>query len=54
MAEIVDQPRLRHDLHPAADAGSAGADPHEAEIAVLESFEDAVEHSGDLRSYEEF
>ena len=44
MAEVIDQPRLRHDLHPASDAGRAGANPHQAEIAVLECFEDPADH----------
>ena len=41
VAEAVDQPALRHDLHPRADAGRAGADPHQPEIAILKCFEDA-------------
>ena len=40
MAQPVDQPALRHDLHPGADAGGAGADPHQAEIAILKCFKD--------------
>ena len=32
------------DLHPRADAGGAGADPHQAEIAVLKCFEDPADH----------
>src|SRR5208283_4276781 len=38
MAESVDEPALRHNLHPGADAGSAGANPHQAKIAILKCF----------------
>jgi len=34
--EIVNQPALRELLHERADGGSASADPHQPEIAVLE------------------
>jgi hypothetical protein len=40
MAEAIDQPALGHDLHPGADAGHAGAEPHQAEIAIMKCFED--------------
>ena len=43
MTEAVDQPALGHDLHPGADAGSAGADPHQAEVAILEGFENSAQ-----------
>ena len=46
MAEPVDQPALRHDLHPGADAGGAGANPHQAEIAVLKCFKNPANQSG--------
>ena len=39
-----DQPALRRDLHPRADAGRAGAHPHQAEVAVLKCFEDPADH----------
>src|ERR1700722_1910564 len=42
VAEPVDKPALRHDLHPGADAGGAGAKPHQAKIAILKCFEDAA------------
>src|SRR5262249_5044383 len=38
-----DQPRLRQDLHPGADARNAGADEHQPEVAVMERFENALE-----------
>ncbi len=44
VAEPVDQPALRHDLHPGADAGGAGAKPHQAEIAILKCFKDPANH----------
>ena len=40
VAEAIDQPALGHDLHPGADARGAGADPHQAEIAIMKCFED--------------
>jgi hypothetical protein len=39
MAQPIDQPALRHNLHPGADAGHAGTQPHETEIPVLKCFE---------------
>jgi hypothetical protein len=42
--EFVDQPALRHGLHPGADGGGTGSDPHQPEIAILESLEDALQH----------
>ena len=45
VGERVDQPALRDDLHPGADAGRARADPHQAEVAILKSFEDPAKHS---------
>src|SRR5947209_3656793 len=44
MAQLPDQPALRHDLHPRADAGGARPHPHQAEVAVLKCFEDPAEH----------
>ena len=38
MAQPIDQPALRHDLHPGADTGRAGANPHQTEIAILKCF----------------
>ena len=38
------QPALRHDLHPGADRRSAGAEPQQAELAVMESLEDPAQH----------
>jgi hypothetical protein len=35
---------LRDDLHPGADAGGAGANPHQAEIAILKRFKDPANH----------
>ena len=39
----VDEPGLRHQLHPRADAGRAGAHPHQAEIAVFKRPKDPVQ-----------
>src|SRR5438034_9132428 len=39
MAQTVNEPSLRDDLHPGADTGGTGADPHQAEIAILKCFE---------------
>src|ERR1700739_4852787 len=44
MTEPVDQPALRDNLHPGADAGCAGAKPHQAKIAILKCFEDSADH----------
>ena len=38
MAQTIDEPALRHDLHPGADAGRAGTDPHQAEIPIMKCF----------------
>jgi hypothetical protein len=46
MAQPVDEPSLRDDLHPRADARHAGADPHETEIAIVKGFEDSAERRG--------
>ena len=43
MAQAVDEPALGDDLHPGADTGGAGADPHQAEIAVLKCFENSAQ-----------
>ena len=40
MAESINEPALRHDLHPGSDAGHTGTEPHQAEITILECFED--------------
>ncbi len=39
MAQPVDQPALRHDLHPGANAGRTGTEPHQAEIPIMKCFE---------------
>jgi hypothetical protein len=44
VAQLVNQPGLRDDLHPRADGGHAGADPHEAEVAVLKRLENPSKH----------
>jgi hypothetical protein len=44
VGEGIDQPALRDDLHERPDTGRAGADPHEAEVAILKRFEDPAEH----------
>jgi hypothetical protein len=46
VTEPVDEPALRDDLHPGADAGSTGSKPHEAEIAILKCFKDSADQSG--------
>jgi hypothetical protein len=48
VAEPVDQPALGYDLHPGADAGGAGANPHQAEIAILKCFKDPGNQYGVL------
>ena len=42
VAKAIDQPALCDDLHPRADAGRTGSDPHQPEIAILKCFEDAT------------
>jgi hypothetical protein len=49
VTELVNQPALRHNLHPRADAGGAGTDPHETEIAILKCFKDPADD--DCRSH---
>src|ERR1039457_2832554 len=49
VAEPVNQPALRDDLHPGADAGGAGANPHQAEIAILKCFKNAANQADRLR-----
>src|ERR1700686_2040788 len=44
VAEPVDQPALRLNLHPRADAGSAGPNPHQAKIAILKCFKNPANH----------
>src|SRR5580698_6888692 len=39
MAQPVNQPALRHDLHPGANTRRTRPNPHQAEIAVLKCFE---------------
>jgi hypothetical protein len=46
VANLPDQPALGEHLHPGADGGCARADPHEAEVAVLKCFENALQHGG--------
>jgi hypothetical protein len=46
VAQAINEPALRHDLHPGADAGGAGADPHQAEITILECFKDPANQAG--------
>ena len=46
MAEAIDKPALGDDLHPGADAGGAGADPHQAKIAILKCFENPANQRG--------
>jgi hypothetical protein len=46
VAEIIDEPTLGDDLHPAADAGGTSANPHQAEVAILKSLEDATNQQG--------
>ena len=44
IGEFEDELGLRQDLHPGPDAGGAGTNPHEAEVAILKRFEDAADH----------
>jgi hypothetical protein len=46
MAHLPDQPALRQHLHPRADGGGEGADPHQPEIPVMKSFENPLDHGG--------
>ena len=39
MTQPVDEPALGDDLHPGANTGRTGADPHQAEISILKCFE---------------
>src|SRR5262249_48293568 len=48
VTEAVNQPALRHNLHPGTNAGSAGANPHQAEIAILKCLEDPADQSNPL------
>jgi hypothetical protein len=41
---LENKPILRDYLHPRADTRNACAEPEQAEVAVLESFEDALQH----------
>src|SRR5580692_12436792 len=43
MAEAVNEPSLRHDLHPCADAGGTRPNPHQAKVAILKGFEDSAQ-----------
>ena len=43
MAQAIDEPALGDDLHPVADTGGAGTDPHQAEIAILKCFENSAQ-----------
>ena len=38
MAQPINQPALRNDLHPGANAGHAGTEPHQPEISILKCF----------------
>jgi hypothetical protein len=51
MTKLVNEPALRDDLHPSADTGRAGTDPHEAKIAILKCLEDPADD--DCRSHED-
>src|SRR5271165_1782571 len=39
MAQAIDKPALRHNLHPGANAGGAGTEPHQTEITIVKCFE---------------
>jgi hypothetical protein len=43
MAQAVDEPALRHDLHPGAYTRGTSPKPHQAKIAILKSFENLAE-----------
>ena len=45
MAKAVNQPALGNNLHPGANAGRAGANPHQPEVAVPKRFKDPVHQS---------
>jgi hypothetical protein len=42
MAQPVDEPALRHNLHPGTNTRGTGTDPHQAKIAVLKCLEDSA------------
>ena len=44
VGKLEDEPALGGNLHPRANAGGAGAYPHQAEVAILKSFEDPANH----------
>ena len=46
MAQPVNQPALGDDLHPGADTGGAGADPHETEVAIGKRLEGPAKGAG--------
>ena len=48
VGQPVDEPGLRHQLHPGADAGCAGTHPHQAEIAVFKRPKDPVQQQGSV------
>jgi hypothetical protein len=48
MTQPIDQPRLRHNLHPRANAGGAGANPHQTKIAVVKCLENSGDQSNIL------
>ena len=39
MAQPVNQPALRHNLHPGTNTRGTGPDPHQAKIAIVKCFE---------------
>ena len=41
MAQPIDEPALRNDLHPRPNAGRARSDPHEAEVGIVKCLEDS-------------
>src|SRR5580658_6059073 len=50
MAQPVDQPALRHNLHPCSNARSASANPHQAKVAILKCFEYSAQCWHELRA----
>src|SRR5579872_6365667 len=50
MTQPVNQPSLRYDLHPRADARGTSPDPHQPEITIVKCFEDSAQRRSFHRS----
>src|SRR5262252_4111661 len=45
MTQTIDEPALRYDLHPGANARGAGTDPHQPEVTIMKRLKDLAELS---------